>query len=135
MLQHARDLNRAARQRGRWQVAGLYLRLLSDGIVNAGIEHLEVIRMISNRFKPIPWISVLLASTPGILQALSRRHGLLPEPLLSILPICVSGLLLLLLLPVVWWRKRRFPVWGSAACRYAGVVPDLFRRNGVVGAG
>jgi hypothetical protein len=110
MLQHARDLRRAAQQRGRWQVAMLCLRLLKDGIVNAAIEHMEVIRMANNRFEPVSWISVLLACIPGLLVAISRRHTDLLGPLLPILGYAYLGLLALVA-PVIWWRRRRFPVW------------------------
>jgi hypothetical protein len=37
----------------------LGLRLFKDGIVNGGIEHMEVIMMANNRFKPVPWLSVI----------------------------------------------------------------------------
>jgi hypothetical protein len=110
MLQHARDLGRAARQRGRWHVAKLCLRLLKDGIVNAAIEHMEAINMANNRFKPIPWLSVILASLPGLLVALSRRHAALLDPLLPILGYFYLGLLVLAP-PIIWWQRRRFPVW------------------------
>lgn len=110
MLQHAHDLSRAARQRGRWQVAILCLRLLNDGLVNAGIEHVEVIRMANHRFKPVPWWSVLLACLPGLLVALSRRHATLLGLLLPILGYFYLGLLVLAV-PVLWWQRRRFPVW------------------------
>jgi hypothetical protein len=110
MLQHTRDLSRAARQRGRWEVAMLCLRLLKDGIVNAGIEHMEAIGMANNRFKPVPWLSVLLAAFPGLLVAISRRHATLPGPLLPILGYAYLGLLVLVV-PVLWWQRRHFPVW------------------------
>ena len=110
MLQHARDLSRAAQQRGRWQVAMLCLRLLKDGIVNAAIEHMEVIGMTNHRIEPIPWLSVLLACIPGLLVAISRRHTDLLGPLLPILGYAYLGLLALVA-PAVWWKRRRFPVW------------------------
>lgn len=57
MLQHARDLSRSARQRGSWHILVLCLSLLKDGIVNAGIEHLEASMMVNNRSKPfLIWI-------------------------------------------------------------------------------
>jgi hypothetical protein len=110
MLQHTRDLNREARQRGRWHVAILCLRLLKDGIVNAGIEHMEAIMMGNNRYKPVPWISVLLAALPGVLLAASRRNVEMLAPLLSIIGYIYLGILVLGPL-VIWWRNRRFPVW------------------------
>jgi hypothetical protein len=110
MLQHARDLSRAAQQRGRWQVAMLCLHLLKDGIVNAAIEHMEVIGMTNHRIEPVPWLSVLLACIPGLLVAISRRHATLLGPLLPILGYAYLGLLALVA-PVIWWKRRRFPVW------------------------
>jgi hypothetical protein len=110
MLQHARDMSRAARQQGRWHVAILCLRLLIDGIVNAGTEHMEAVMMANNRFKPAPWLIVLLASLPGLLVALSRRNVELLAPLLPILGYFYLGLLVLVL-PILWWQRRRFPVW------------------------
>ncbi len=110
MLQHARDLGLAARQRGRRHVARLCLRLLKDGIVNAAIEHMEVIKMAHNRYKPLPWLSVILAAFPGLLVALSRRHAALLDPLLPILGYFYLGLLVLAV-PLIWWQRRRFPVW------------------------
>jgi hypothetical protein len=55
--------------------------VLKDGIVNAGIEHMEAIMMANYRFKPVPWLSVIFASFPGLLVALSRRHAALLDPL------------------------------------------------------
>ena len=110
MLQHARDLSRDAHQRGRWHVAMLYLRLIKDGIVNAGIEHMEAIMTANNRIKPAPWLIVLLASLPGLLAVLSRWNTELLRPLLPILGYLYLGLLLLVL-PIIWWQRRRFPVW------------------------
>ena len=106
MLQHARDLSRDAWDRGGWHVTRLYVRLLKDGIVNAGIEHMEAIMSANNRFKPTPWLIVLLASLPGLLIALSRRFF----ELLPILGYIYLGLLVIGL-PIIWWRRRRFPVW------------------------
>lgn len=110
MVQHARDLNRSARDQGRWQVILLNFRLLKDGILNAGIEQLEVIRMANTRFTPVPWLSVLLAALPGLLMALTRRTIVPLAPLLTILGYLYLGILLLAP-PVIWWRRRRFPVW------------------------
>ena len=84
--------------------------VLKDGIVNAGIEHMEAIMMANYRFKPVPWLSVLLASFPGLLVALSRRHAALLDPLLPILGYLYLGLLVLAM-PIIWWKRRRFPVW------------------------
>jgi hypothetical protein len=110
MLQHARDLGRVAQQQGRWHVVLLCLRLLKDGIINASIEHLEAIMMTKNRFKPVPWLSVFLASLPGFLMALSRCYATLLDPLLSTLWYFYLGLLVLAP-PIIWWQRRRFPVW------------------------
>ena len=110
MLQHTRDLSRDTRQRGRWHVAMLCIHLLKDGIVNAGIEHMEAIMMANKSFKPAPWLIVLLASLPGLLLALSRRHAALLGPLLPILWVFYLGLLVVML-PTIWWQRRRFPVW------------------------
>lgn len=110
MLQHARDLSRAAQQRGRWCVATLCLRLFIDGVINAGIEHLEAIMTVNNRIKPAPWLIVLLASLPGLLVVLSSWNAELLGPLLPILGYLYLGLLFLVL-PIIWWQRRRFPVW------------------------
>lgn len=110
MLQHARDLSRIAWGRGRWQSVVMSLRLLKDGIVNAGLEHMEAIMLANNSFKPAPWLIVLLACIPGLLVALSRRDVALLAPLVPILGYLYLGLLLLVL-PLIWWRRRRFPVW------------------------
>ena len=110
MLQHARDLGLAARGRGRWHVATLCLRLLKDGLVNAAIEHVEVIKMAHNQYRPVPWLGVILASFPGLLVALSRRHAAMLDPLLPILGYVYLGLLVLAA-PIMWWQRRRFPVW------------------------
>ena len=110
MLQHARDLGRVAQQRGPWHVAILCSRLLRDGVVNAAIEHMEAIGMADNRYTPVPWQSVILASLPGLLIAVTRRHADLLDPLLPILGYLYLGLVLLGA-PIIWWRKRRFPEW------------------------
>ena len=111
MLQHARDLNRTAQQRGSWHVVALWLRLLIDGIVNAVIEHREAIMTTNGKYKPVPWLSVLLAAIPGLWVALSKRQGDELAPLLQILG---GGYILLFAigLPAMWWRRRQFPVWG-----------------------
>jgi len=110
MLQHARDLYRSAQSRGRWQVALLCFRLLEDGVFNAGLEHLEVIRMMKKRFNPFPWWVILLAAFPGLLTAFTRGT-IAPLNLVF----TVLGFLYLALLVVwpaaAWWRSRRFPVW------------------------
>jgi hypothetical protein len=62
MLQHARDLERDARQRSGWQILILCLRLVKDGILNAGIERWEAI-LANNRFIPASWFTVLLVFT------------------------------------------------------------------------
>jgi hypothetical protein len=78
-------------------------------MVNAGIEHVEAIMMANNRFKPVPWTSVVLACVPGLLIAISRRPAALLDPLLPILGCFCLGLLVLA--PIIWWQRRRFPVW------------------------
>jgi hypothetical protein len=110
MLQHARDLNHAARRRGRWRVTTLCLRLLVDGVVNAGREHMEVIMTAKGPFKPAPWLIVLVAAIPGMLIALSRAYTDVLAPFLQIVEVAYV-LLLILALPVTWWHTRRFPVW------------------------
>jgi hypothetical protein len=62
MVQHARDLKRAARSQRRWQSARLGFWLLKDGVLNAALEYLEAIEMAYTRFKPIPWSGVLLTA-------------------------------------------------------------------------
>jgi hypothetical protein len=110
MLQHARDLYRSARKQGRWQVAMLCFRLLIDGILNAGIEYLEVIRMAKDRYNPLPWWIVLLAAFPGLLTAFSRGAIALLTPVFNVLGFLY--LALLVLWPAItWWRSRRFPIW------------------------
>jgi hypothetical protein len=111
MLQNALDLSRAAQQRGRWQLAIVYLRLAKDGIINAGIEQMEAIMEASHRFKPVSWFVVLLAITPGLLITLSRRGSESLLGLISILWYLYLGLLALSVL-ILWWKRRQFPVWG-----------------------
>ena len=110
MLQHVRDLSRDARGRGRWHSVMMNLRLLKDGLVNAGIEQLEAIMIANNSFKPTPWLIVLLASIPGLLVALSRQVTEQLDLLLRILGFSYLGLLVIGL-PIILWRRRRFPVW------------------------
>lgn len=111
MLQHARDLGKAARQRGRWSSAKLLLRLLFDAIANAAIEHLEGNPMANKSFSPLPWLSVLLAVVPGALMALSRAQLTRLDPLMLVLGYAYLGLLVVGLL-YIWRQRRRFPVWG-----------------------
>ena len=108
MIQHACDLEREARERGRPYVAALYLRLIGDGIVNAGKEQWTVMRVAS--FKPIPWYAVLLAAIPGLWLVLVGLH---PEPLAPLLPAIRNAFLILLVvaLSIVWRRTRQVPVW------------------------
>lgn len=110
MLQHARDLNRFARRKGRRQAALMNFRLLKDGIFNAAIEHLDVIGLAVDRFKPLPWLTVLLAVFPGLLLALARLPSVSLDPLIIILVYLYLGILVLAP-PITWWRRRRFPVW------------------------
>jgi hypothetical protein len=110
MLQHARDLNQDAQQGGRLDVAKLSCSLVLDGFVNACREHWEGMMVANNGIKPAPWMSVLLASLPGLLIALSRRNFELLSPLLPILGYLYLGLFVIGL-PIIWWRRRRFSVW------------------------
>lgn len=55
MLQHARDLERAAREHSRLHVAALYLRLAGDGLFNAAAEHVQALRAADNSYDPVPW--------------------------------------------------------------------------------
>ena len=110
MLQHARDLNQDAQQGGQLNIVKLCLSLVLDGIVNACREHWEGMMVTNNGIKSAPWTSVLLAAVPGLLVAFSRRNVELLSPLLPILGYLYLGLLVIGL-PIIWWRRRRFPVW------------------------
>jgi hypothetical protein len=110
MLQHARDLERAARQRGNLSVTALYLRLIGDGLYNAAAEHIQALRMADPSFEPTPWTAVIMAAIPGLWIALTRRHAGILGPALSALSISYI-VLLILLPPFMWRRERRFPVW------------------------
>jgi hypothetical protein len=111
MLQHARDMLRAARPRGGWRVAGVTLHLVLDGLVNAGKEHLEAFMSDNRLIQPAPWSIILLAVIPGLLFTLSRESNTTWGILLAIL---AYGYLALLLigLPYLWRKQRRFPLWG-----------------------
>ena len=111
MVQHARDLSRTAQGRGRLEQAGLYFRLLKDGLINALIEQGEGVMAMKKSYQPVPWLSVLLVALPGLLMALDRWNM---EPMDSLIPILGRGYILLMAigLPIAWWRKRQFPVWG-----------------------
>lgn len=110
MLQHARDLYHSVQPQGRWQVAMLCLSLLEDGIYNAGIEHLEVLRMAKDRYTPFPWWIILLAAFPGLLAAFSRGAVAPLTPVFTVLGFIY--LALLVIWPVVTWRRSHsFPVW------------------------
>lgn len=110
IVQHARDLEREAQEQGSWQLVALYARLIMDGIMNAGIEHMEAIGMTSKRSKPIPWSSVALVLIPGLLIVLSRRYATVLGPGLSVIG-CLYLALLLVGIPIVIWKRRQFPVW------------------------
>ena len=129
MLQLARDLCRAARQRGRWQVAFLSMHLFTDGITNAAIEQFEAIKMANNRIKPAPWLIVFLACIPGLMVALTRRQASLLDPFLPILVYIYLGLLVIGV-PLLWWKNRSFPVW---ALLPAGAV--LWTLTYIIGTG
>lgn len=111
MLQHAHDLSRYARRRGRLHLAVLYLKLVVDGLVNAIIEHGEAIMTAKGTFKPTPWLTILLVTVPGLWIALTRRNT---DQMLQLLLILLVAYILFMAiaLPVVWWRKGQFPVWG-----------------------
>ena len=110
MLLHARDMAHAVRKRGHWGTVVLCFRLLKDGLANAVLERLE--GMMENKpFKPVSWLYVLLAAFPGLLVTLSRRNVEALGPLLPALGYLYLALLVIGL-PVIWWRERRFPVWG-----------------------
>ena len=104
MLQQARDLERDARQIGGRQLPILYVRLVLDGIRNAGIEHLEA-AMANKRFQPASWLTVGLAAIPGVLVVLSRRT----TDQLGV-PLAIFSRLYLVLLVVgglyIWVRQR-----------------------------
>jgi hypothetical protein len=111
MLQHARDLERDYRQRGGWQISIFYLRLVKDGILNAGFEQWEAI-MANNRFTPASWLTVLLATIPGLMMVFNRVNI---TQLGQILPQLVAYSYLAILIigvPLIWYRQRRFPAWG-----------------------
>ncbi|MCJ7660455.1 MAG: hypothetical protein MUO67_15010 [Anaerolineales bacterium] len=110
MLQHARDLNRDAQQQGGLNVAKLCMSLVKDGIVNACREHWEGTMVKNNGIKPAPWLSVMLAALPGVLILLTRRITAQQIPLGPILWYLYLGLLLIVV-PIIWWQKKRFPVW------------------------
>jgi hypothetical protein len=111
MLLHARDLGREAIGLGRRRQMGLYLHLIIDGFTNAGKEHLEAIMDINQRYNPIPWLSVILVCLPGLLMAVGQANPKNLDLLLAILGYAFLALIVFGL-PVNWWRRRRFPVWG-----------------------
>ena len=108
MLQHAQDLERDARDRGRLAAAALALRLIGDGILNAGKEQWAALR--ASHFDPVPWPAVLMAAVPGLWMALTRRHADLFGPALNVLGVVYIALFALIP-PIMVWRRRRFPVW------------------------
>ncbi|MEJ2753460.1 MAG: hypothetical protein P8169_12420 [Chloroflexota bacterium] len=108
MLQHAQDLERDARDRGRLAAAALALRLIGDGILNAGKEQWAALR--ASHFDPVPWPAVLMAAVPGLWMALTRRHADLFGPALNVLGVVYIALFALIP-PIRVWRRRRFPVW------------------------
>jgi hypothetical protein len=122
MMQHARDLSHSARQRGRRHLPALWLHIVRDGLANALLEQKEAIMARRESYKPAPWLFVFLTSVPGLWVALSRRHADQFEVLLLLLG---GGAILLfaIVLPVLWWRQRRFPVWGLM---FAGALAWFF---------
>jgi hypothetical protein len=103
MQQHARDLELAARERGRLYVAALYLHLLGDGLFNAGKEYWLAQRAAGGSIEPAPWTAVLLAAVPGLWKAL-------PGPALPVLGAVYIALMVVFPL-FGWLRDRRLPVW------------------------
>jgi hypothetical protein len=110
MLIHARDLERDAQQNGAWDIVCLCASFLKDGLVNACREHWEGSIMANSRFKPAPWLSVLLAALPGLLILLTRRFPLQQLSLDLIFWYVYLGLLVVAV-PIIWGLKKRFPVW------------------------
>jgi hypothetical protein len=91
-------------------VVRLCCRLVIDGIVNISKEHWDGIMMTNNKIKPAPWLSVMLAALPGLLILLTRRISPQIAPLDLILWYLYLGLLVFVV-PIIIWRRRRFPVW------------------------
>jgi hypothetical protein len=110
MLQHTRDLNRDAARQGIWNVARLCISLVKDGILNACIEHGEGIMALNREIKPASWLIVLLAVLPGLLILLTRRMPAQLTPLPLNTWYLYLGTLVIVV-PVILWRKKRFPVW------------------------
>ena len=110
MQQHARDLELAAQGRGRLYVAALYLRLVGDGILNAGKEHWSGLQTANGGIEPAPWTAVLLAAVPGLFMALTRRPAGAIAPALPVLSAVYIALMVVFPL-FVWLRDRRLPVW------------------------
>ncbi|MCI0519110.1 MAG: hypothetical protein L0Z70_02505 [Chloroflexi bacterium] len=111
MLTHARDLGREAQRRGGWHVAALCARLAADGLANAAKEHLEAFMSGNRLIHPAPWSIILLAAIPGLLFTLSRQSN----TNWAIFMAAVNyGYLAMLLfgLPYLWWKQKRFPLWG-----------------------
>ena len=110
MQQHARDLELAARERGRLTVAALYLRLIADSLANATSEQIYAFQASGGIITPVPWPGVLMAAIPGIWMALARRHSDLFGPALSIFA-AVYFLLLVLGSAVQWRFSGKVSVW------------------------
>lgn len=110
MLQHAGDMGRAVEEGGRGRIFRLCFSLVIDGIVNACKEHVEGLTMANNKFKPFSWRIVVLAALPGLLVALTRSKVEALTPVLTIVAYVYGGVLILGV-PIVWWRRRQFPVW------------------------
>lgn len=110
MLLHARDLNRDAEAQGAWQVAKLCVSLMKDGLVNGWKEHWEGIMAANRDIEPASWLTVLLAAIPGLLILLTRRMPAQLTPLPLTTWYLYLGILVIVV-PVILWRKKRFPVW------------------------
>jgi len=110
MLIHARDLERDSQQNGSWGIACVCANLVKDGLVNACREHWEGSIMANSSIKPAPWLSVLLAALPGLLILLTRRFPLQQLSLDLIFWYVYLGVLVVAA-PIIWWLKKRFPVW------------------------
>ena len=110
MLLHARDLNRDAEEQGEWQIAKLCVSLVKDGLVNGWKEHWEGIMAANRNIKPASWLTVFLAAIPGLLILVTRRMPAQLTPLPLTTWYLYLGILVIVV-PIILWRKKRFPVW------------------------
>ena len=124
MLLHARDMNRDAENEGSWQVAKLCVSLVKDGIVNGWKEHWEGIMATNEGIRPASWLVVLLAVLPGLLILLTRRMPAQLTPLPLNTWYLYLGTLVIVV-PVILWRKKRFPVWALLPLACPDMVVDF----------